>query len=272
VVRAYYIGHLGKYVPGKAWALFLRASLAGGPGVSPGYAGLTAFYEVLTTMAAGALLAAVLLAFLMPDMPVLSDSMTWQYLFTSSDPTKALHFRWPLVLLALCLFVPIALPLVPPLFNRLAHRLSLPFREKNAGPLARLESRGLPEGLLLTMVGWALLGASTWAALRATAPELHWSLTLWGRITAFMGIAYVLGFAALVMPGGLGVRELFLTLLLVPELLIWMPKLDDEAARQTVVAAVVVLRVTWTVAELLLAGVVFWLPVPRAPAAKGGVA
>ena len=31
-VRAYYIGHLGKYLPGKAWALFLRAGLVRGPG------------------------------------------------------------------------------------------------------------------------------------------------------------------------------------------------------------------------------------------------
>src|SRR6266700_4729617 len=27
-VRAYYLGHLGKYLPGKAWALVLRATLA----------------------------------------------------------------------------------------------------------------------------------------------------------------------------------------------------------------------------------------------------
>src|SRR5690348_14965054 len=33
VLRAYYIGHLGKYVPGKAWALFLRATLARAGGV-----------------------------------------------------------------------------------------------------------------------------------------------------------------------------------------------------------------------------------------------
>ena len=30
-VRAYYIGQLGKYVPGKAWALLLRSVLIRGP-------------------------------------------------------------------------------------------------------------------------------------------------------------------------------------------------------------------------------------------------
>src|SRR5438067_1020280 len=50
-VRAYYIGHLGKYVPGKAWALLMRGNLVRGPGVRLGVAIITAFYEVLTTMA-----------------------------------------------------------------------------------------------------------------------------------------------------------------------------------------------------------------------------
>jgi uncharacterized membrane protein YbhN (UPF0104 family) len=269
VVRAYYIGHLGKYIPGKAWALLLRSDLARGPGVSAGYAALTAFYEVLTTMAAGALLAAGLLALLLPDSSVVIADRMWHSVLAPSAPELALHSRWPFVLLALGLFVPIALPLLPPLFNRVAHRLSLPFREKDAAPLARVEARALPEGLLLTMVGWALLGASTWAALRATAPELPWTWELWGRVTAFMGIAYVMGFAALIMPGGLGVRELFLTLFLAPELMV-MLGLEEEEARQTVVAAVVALRLTWTVAELLLAAVVWWLPSPPAP--KGGEA
>src|SRR5262249_57797160 len=66
-LRAYYVGHLGKYLPGKAWALLLRADLVRPGGVRPGLAGLTAFYEVLTTMAAGALVAAVLFACLGAD-------------------------------------------------------------------------------------------------------------------------------------------------------------------------------------------------------------
>ena len=30
-IRAYYLGQMGKYLPGKAWALFLRAALIRGP-------------------------------------------------------------------------------------------------------------------------------------------------------------------------------------------------------------------------------------------------
>src|SRR5207248_4039587 len=76
-VRAYYIGQLGKYVPGKAWALLLRANLIHPFGVGRGMATLTAFYEVLTTMASGALLALVLLAVFGTDSP---QSLTWEML------------------------------------------------------------------------------------------------------------------------------------------------------------------------------------------------
>jgi uncharacterized membrane protein YbhN (UPF0104 family) len=269
VVRAYYLGHLGKYVPGKAWALLLRADLASGPNVKAGYAGLTAFYEVLTTMASGVLLAAVLLAFLLPGTSVLPEWQAFCRLITLQGSEEGLD-RGALVLLALCLLLPIAIPLVPPLFNRLSHRLALPFREKDAAPLARLEARVLPQGLLLTAAGWALLGASTWAVLRAYVPDLPWTGAFWGRLTAFMGIAYVAGFVLLLAPGGLGVREFFLILFLVPELvqLLGVPR---EEARATAVTAVVALRIVWMTAEGLLAAAVFWLPVPRA-AAEGGVA
>src|SRR5438128_59866 len=47
--RAYFVSHLGKYVPGKAWAIVLRVTLL--PGTRPGVAALTAIYETLTTMA-----------------------------------------------------------------------------------------------------------------------------------------------------------------------------------------------------------------------------
>ena len=32
-LRAYFVGMMGKYLPGKAWALVMRAGLAGGPGI-----------------------------------------------------------------------------------------------------------------------------------------------------------------------------------------------------------------------------------------------
>jgi uncharacterized membrane protein YbhN (UPF0104 family) len=265
LVRAYYIGHLGKYVPGKAWSLFLRAGLVKGPGVQGGYAVLTTFYEVLTTMASGVLLAAVLFALLLPATSATLDWEGFRRLITLQSPEQGVLHRGALVLLALCLLAPCGVPLVPAVFNRLVHRLSLPFRERDAAPLARVEAHLLPQGLLLTAAGWALLGASLWAALHAVVPELPWSWALWGRMTAYVGVAWVAGFI-LFVSGGLGVREFFLTLFLAPEL-VRLFGLGDEEARKTVMLSVVVVRLVWTAAELLMAGAVYWLP---APAAKGG--
>ena len=59
--------YLGKYLPGKAWALVLRATLIRGPEVRLSVAGLSSFYEVLTTMAAGVLLAALLFGLQVPS-------------------------------------------------------------------------------------------------------------------------------------------------------------------------------------------------------------
>src|SRR5437868_2197946 len=59
-VRAYYVSQPGKYLPGKAWALFFRAGLAHEGGVGTGTAVASSFYEVLTTMCAGVLVAAVI--------------------------------------------------------------------------------------------------------------------------------------------------------------------------------------------------------------------
>ena len=70
--RAYFIGQLGKYVPGKAWALLLRGGLVAGPDLRLGTAIITAFYEVLTTMATGALIAALIFVCARPR------SRTWR--------------------------------------------------------------------------------------------------------------------------------------------------------------------------------------------------
>jgi hypothetical protein len=59
-----------------------------------------------------------------------------------------------------------------------------------------------------------------------------------------------------VAPGGIGVREFFLTLLLAPEVAD-LAGLEPAPARAAVVLTVLVLRLTWTVAELLLSGVLY---------------
>ncbi len=268
-VRAYYIGHLGKYLPGKAWALLLRATFAREAGVRMGVAAMTSFYEVLTTMVAGVLLAAILLALLAPDTVGGLDWKIVRRLLAMKAGDPAALDRKNLVLLALLLCFGISLPILPPVFNRVMYRIVRPFREADAAPLPHVRTSFLVQGILLIPAGWLLLGGSLWTAFQAIVPApALWEWELWALFTAFMGVAYVAGFVILVVPSGLGVREFMLTLFLVPAL---APRLGFavEEMRAIVVLAVLVLRLTWTAAELLLAALLYWLPVSTGDLSPG---
>jgi hypothetical protein len=228
--RAYFIAHLGKYVPGKALALVLRVGLIRGAGVSAGIATLTAMYETLTLMASGALLAVFLFSF-----QALESDHRWK---------------------AFALLAVAGIPILPGVFNRLVALLS----RKAKTPLPRLRATTLLLGLALTSCTWALMGLSLGAALQALLPEAPpWDLEAWGRHTAFVATAYVLGFVTLVTPGGLGVREAVLQRLLAPELGAGLP--PEQAAAVAAVVALVV-RLVWTVGEVLLAAGAWFLPAP----------
>jgi uncharacterized membrane protein YbhN (UPF0104 family) len=266
-LRAYYLGHLGKYLPGKAWALFLRTSLVRGHGVSSGLAALTAFYEVLTTMAGGVLLAALLFAVLGTDAGAGLDAETLRHLLWMEQLGEGGVQRSVVVTLSTLLFAAFLVPLHPPIFNGLAHRMSLPFREADAERLPRIRFVYLLEGLALTSAGWLLLGASFAAALRGiVGPDWPLFDVRTARLPAIMGLSYVIGFVVLIAPGGLGVREFLLTLLLTPEL-VSVGGMGAEDARATVVLAVLVLRLVWTAAELLAALVCRLTAANRKPAA-----
>ena len=59
--RAYYCGHLGKYIPGKAMVLVIRAALLRGRGATASVAALTATCETLVMMGGGLALGIILL-------------------------------------------------------------------------------------------------------------------------------------------------------------------------------------------------------------------
>jgi hypothetical protein len=243
--RAYYLGHLGKYLPGKAWALLLRGTTVRGPGVGLGPAIITAFYEVLTTMAAGALLAAVLFA---------------------CQPPAAVGLTWDPVLVGVLLLALVGVPLLPAVFNRLVGRLAARFRAVESLRLPSLRERTLVEGLALTACGWALLGLSLWAALQAILPEPGaLTASTWAQYTAMVALAYVAGFLTLFMPGGVGVREVLLQVLLTPEL----AARHINAPEGVAAAAVLLLRLVWTAAELGLAALIYCFPGPKLQPVQG---
>ncbi len=225
-LRAYYISHLGKYTPGMGVPTVMRTTMAAAAGVRPGTAALTAAYETLTTMAAGALVAAVLIA--------------WK---ATGDPS----LFWK----ALGLLVLAGVPILPGVFNPLVRRLSARF---TAGqPLPRLPFVALPVGLAVTACGWAFLGASLFAVVRAVqASPPPWTVAECLDCTAIAALSYVAGFVGQT-PGGLGVRELIMQRFLAP-------RLGGDAPA---LVAVLLLRVLWTAVEVVAAAALFWLPVKR---------
>jgi len=72
------------------------------------------------------------------------------------------------------------------------------------------------------------------------------------RYIAGVALAVVAGFLLLVLPGGVGVREAFLAKLMLP----YLAKLGQESANSTAWASALLLRLVWTISELLISGVV----------------
>ncbi len=225
-VRAYFVGQMGKYVPGKALALILRGSFVRGPEVRFGAAIIASFYEVLTTMAAGGIVAAVIFAIQPPDdVP----GLHWHPLLTS------------LLLVALC-----GVPLLPGVFNFIVGRVAARFQKVESFRLPRLRFGTLVVGLAATTTGWLLMGLGVWALLQAVLPtEPPGSFTaVWMRCTGSIGLAYVAGFLIVFLPGGIGAREYFLLHLLA----------FAFPAEAVIAAAVLLLRLIWTAAEVVLTG------------------
>lgn len=222
-IRAYYIGHLGKYFPGKALVVILRVALLR-PHVPAGVAAISVLYETLMMMAVGGLVAGVLLLFYIQD------------------------HGW-LLLLALGLAGGAALPVLPPVFHRLMKVARV--GKNNPDLVARIEGMRLSSricGLLGVAFGWLMMGLSltaTMYALGLSSNDLAWDMV---RHTAAVALSMVAGFLSL-LPGGLGVREWVLMELL-------LPTLPDAS---TALAVALVLRVIWLVSELVISVILYGL-------------
>jgi glycosyltransferase 2 family protein len=221
-LRAYFIGHLGKYVPGKAMVIVLRTGLIRGQQVDTGLAVASVFLETLTMMSAGACMAAAILA-------------------VSFSPQR------PLLWTALVMIVIAGLPTLPPVAARLARLAGIGRGNPAAADrLAGLPYRTLAGGWLSMAVCWLLSGASLAAVLQAMGFDAGraWQLHL---DTATVALGVVGGFVSM-MPGGLIVREAVVTGLLGSQL--------GDAAAALIAAAL--LRLVWLVAEGLISVILYF--------------
>ena len=222
-IRAFFIGHLGKYVPGKAMVVVLRTAFIRGSNVDTTIAALSVFVETLTMMAVGAFVAGAIIAV------HFSDQM-------------ALHA------LAWLLMVATGVPTLPPIFRRLVAWLKV--SKANPDVSAALEGltyRLMLSGWLANTIGWFLFGLSFWATLQAVplGPPVAQFWELAPRLTASVSLALVAGFVSL-LPGGVGVRELVLNTLMVPVF-----------GHAKALISAVLLRVVWLVTELLVSTILY---------------
>jgi uncharacterized membrane protein YbhN (UPF0104 family) len=227
-LRAHYIGQIGKYVPGKALALALRAHLTHPFGVPYGVSIILSFYEVLTMMAAGGIVAAVIYALEPPG-----------------DLDLGLHpVAIGAILIGMC-----GVPLLPAVFNFIVGKLSARIQAVQLYRLPPLRFAILIRGLAVSALGWWIQGLSWYAMLQAvlpTPPAFTWSL--WAQCTASIALANVAGFVIIVLPGGLGVREWLLPTLL-----------SFAGPGPYLTAAAILLRLDWIVMEAILTLCIYWL-------------
>ena len=218
--RAYFASQLGKYIPGKAWVILIRCLIVDKRTTTAPVVIASTFYETLAMMAAGSLMAFVALLSTGKARPIM----------------LALSLG-----LAACL-----LPAVlPPVFGRLTIWTAKRFRKGDALPIASVSYATWLQGFRYCIPGWVMVGLS----LLATASSLGISMMSWeGFLTALGSIALAIvgGFAVLIVPGGLGVREWVL-----------METLGQSIGTGNAVLVAILTRITHVSVELFVAGCLY---------------
>lgn len=191
VLAAQLMGHIGKYVPGKAMVIVIRAGVLARDGVKPVQATMSVFLETFLMMAVGGAVAGIVVLWL--PVPTWISFMAGGIAIVASLPT------FPLVL------------------KVVAKRLIKDFSAVADGEIGW----GLFfAGWAWSSLSWLLIGASFTVLVSAipgfsamgenVAPSL---VELYLVCTAAMSLAVVIGFASL-LPGGAGIRELVVTTVL----------------------------------------------------------
>ncbi len=233
-LRAYFFGHLGKYVPGKALAVVLRVAAVRRWVNSMRIAIVCSLLETLTMMAVGAFLAAAL-------------------------SIVALNLEPAVAAIAAALAVVVGVPTLPPVARRLARigvdRLKQPNDDNaaiaTAAPadihanLQGITFQLLASGWLAASLCWLWLGLSLWATLRGIGVEGLDAVADLPLLVAAVALAVVAGFASM-LPGGLVVRDALLMQLLTPTC----------GATNALVAAVL-MRLVWLVSELAVCVILY---------------
>lgn len=233
-LRCYFVSQFGKYVPGKAWVIVLRVGMLRPGGAPAVTVAMSATYETLASMGAGALVAVLCLPFI-GVLPV------------------EVSGRWGWFLLLA------ALPAGLALLHRILHGW---LRQGRNAPSAAAPSWFLlSQGTIHGVMGWLLLGVSLGLLLEAMSPQGDWTAARGVAVLGTVALAYVAGFVVLVTPGGLGVRE-WVLLQTLPSALSGM----ETSPAVLAALAALYLRLIWTVAEVTCAALLYLLRPASPPA------
>jgi glycosyltransferase 2 family protein len=225
---AYFLGHLGKYVPGKALVVVIRVGVLRRTISSFRLAMASVLLETLTLMAVGATLGAACSGF-------------------------ALHLDTRVTAMAVTAAIVAGLPTLPPIARRLAGKAAAEFRaiadaqEKlpDAEKAIRLgiTLRLLATGWLAAIACWTLWSLSLYATLRSIGVDTLDPIRELPLLVAAVSLAVVGGFVSM-LPGGLVVRDALLLELLSP-----------SCGPASALLATVLLRLVWLVSELVICGI-----------------
>ena len=211
-LRAYYIGHLGKYVPGKAMVVILRTGLIRSHRVDTTLAAASVFFETLTMMAVGAFLGAGVVAVFFREETLLFWGAVAMML-ASGVPTFPPVFqrvvRLVVKLAGISHLGGADIPVCQEYLDHTGRQECLPHRTHyrqiapHGDPLTGIGYGITLVGWILCAIGWVLLGLSLWAVLRGMGVVTDSPIVLLYLYTAAVSLATVVGFVSFV-PGGQG--------------------------------------------------------------------
>ncbi|MCZ7528819.1 MAG: flippase-like domain-containing protein [Acidimicrobiia bacterium] len=176
-LRWYFLGQMGKYVPGGVWTVVGRGELARRDGV----ARPLAYGSVLLSLSATYLAAGLTVIGLLP--------------FDLAVGRETGAARWVVLLAPLGLLVlhPAVLSRVLGVLERLLGGTSEPVVPAWSASV-RLVLRHVP--------AWGLIGLATWCVARAVDPGARPVQVVLAAV-----LSWIVGFVAVPVPGGIGVRE-----------------------------------------------------------------
>lgn len=193
---AYYGSQPMKYLPGSFWILPGRVILLRGLGHDVSLSSTALLFEMTTQVLSSSLVAAVLIGL--------------------TGFTSAWYREVVWLILAGSLAFSLLLVVSPMLAQRVLNRTS-PVRQAMARlaeiPLAA-RLRNLLWATLLYAIMWLLMGVSFYALVVATDP--HLDLALLKVSIGIFSLSWLAGFLTPISPGGIGVRESAIVLLLTP--------------------------------------------------------